>query len=105
MKSFLFFWFKNAHTPLSLSRDKTKGQSSKNITLTPTKILPKKYDHSSVEFQIALFTYKLDSQNKNKNYIYIIKIQFLLFFIFATKKPHCMRGVCVRRLNNRITLL
>ena len=37
-----FFGFKNAPTPLCLSRDKTKKQSGKNTTLTPTKILPKK---------------------------------------------------------------
>ena len=36
------FWFKNTLTPLYLSRDKTKGQSGKNATLTPTKIFPKK---------------------------------------------------------------
>ena len=30
------------HTLLCLSRDKTKGQSDKNITLTPIKTLPKK---------------------------------------------------------------
>ena len=40
---------------------KTKGYSSKNATLTPTKTLLKKYDYSSVIFQIALSTYKLDS--------------------------------------------
>ena len=39
---FLIFWFKNASTPLCLSRDKTKEQFGKNTTLTPTKILPKK---------------------------------------------------------------
>ena len=38
----LIFLFKNIPTPLCLSRDKTKGQSDKNITLTPTKMLPKK---------------------------------------------------------------
>ena len=37
-----FFLFKNAPTPLYLSRNKTKGQSGKNTTLTPTKTLPKK---------------------------------------------------------------
>ena len=37
-----FFLFKNASILLCLSRDKTKRQSSKNTTLTPTKILPKK---------------------------------------------------------------
>ena len=60
-----FYLFKNALTPLCLSRDKTKGQSGKNTTLTLTKILPKKYSHSTVNFQITLFTYKLDFQNKN----------------------------------------
>ena len=39
---FLIFKFKNAPTLLCLSRDKIKGQFSKNSTLTPTKILPKK---------------------------------------------------------------
>ena len=48
---------------------KTRGQSDKNITLTSTKILPKKYGHPLIDFQIALSTYKLNSQNKN----YIIK--------------------------------
>ena len=37
-----FCLFKNALTPLCLSRDKTKGQFGKNTTLTPTKILSKK---------------------------------------------------------------
>ena len=55
---FLIFQFKNTPTPLCLSRDKTKGQSAKNATLTPTKTLPKKQDHSSINFQIDLFTYK-----------------------------------------------
>ena len=40
--SFLFFLFKKAPTPLFLIRDKNKGQSSKNTTLTPSKTLPKK---------------------------------------------------------------
>ena len=66
-----FFWFKNAPTPQYLSRDKTKRQSGKNTALTPTKTLPKKQGHSLVDFQIVLFTYKLDSQYKN--YIYKIK--------------------------------
>ena len=61
----LFFWFKNVHTSLYLNRDKTKRQSGKNTTLTPTKILSKKYDNFPVDFQISLSTYKLDSQNKN----------------------------------------
>ena len=49
----------------------TKEQSGKNAILTLTKILPKKQNHSSINFQIDLFTYKLDFQNKN--YIYKIK--------------------------------
>ena len=65
MFGFLIFQFKNAHTLLCLSRDKTKGQFGKNATLTPTKTLPKKYDHSPINFQINLFTYKLDFHNKN----------------------------------------
>ena len=42
-------------------KNKIKGFSDKNATLTPTKILPKKQDYSSVIFQTALSTYKLDS--------------------------------------------
>ena len=45
-----FFLFKNAPTPLYLSRNKTKGQSGKNTTLTPTITLYKKQDHSPVNF-------------------------------------------------------
>ena len=53
----LIFFVQNASTPLCLSRDKTKGQSSKNITtLTLTKTLFKKYGHSPVDFQIILST-------------------------------------------------
>ena len=37
-----FFWLKNTPTPLYLSKDKTKGQSDKNTTLTFTKTLFKK---------------------------------------------------------------
>jgi len=48
-----------------LSKYKIKGQSGDNTTLTPTKILPKKYGHSLVNFQISLSTYKLKFQNKN----------------------------------------
>ena len=55
----IFFLFKNALTPLCLYRDETKEQLGKNITLTLTKILHKKYG------QITLSTYKLDFQNKN----------------------------------------
>ena len=61
---FLIFQFKNTPTSLCLSRDKTKRQPSKNATLTTTKTLPKKQGFS-LDFQISLFTYKLDSQNKN----------------------------------------
>ena len=32
------------------NRDKIKGHSGKNATLTPTKILPKKYDYSPIIF-------------------------------------------------------
>ena len=85
---FLIFQFKNTPTLLCLSRDKTKGQSGKNTTLTPTKTLSKKQGHSSViyflnspiNFQITLHTYKLDSQNKKKIYIYKMKIKFLFCY-------------------------
>ena len=58
---FLIFQFKNAPTPLCLSRDKTKEQFGKNAILTLTKTLPKKYDYFFVNFQIILSTYKLNS--------------------------------------------
>ena len=77
-----FFWFKNAPTPQYLSRDKTKRQSGKNTALTPTKTLPKKQGHSLVDFQIVLFTYKLDSQYKN--YIYKIKT-YIYIYMFGYK--------------------
>ena len=80
---FLIFQFKNAPTPLCLSRDKIKGHAGKNVTLTPTKTLPKKQDYIPVIFQINLSnyklnsffkkkkkTYKLDSQNKNTFFFY-----------------------------------
>ena len=70
------FCLKNTPTFLCLDRDKIKEQFSKNITLTPTKILPKKQAHSPVDFQITLSTYKLNSQNKN----YMYKIKTLVFF-------------------------
>ena len=54
------------HTTLYLCRDKTKRQFGKNITVTPTKTLPKKQGPSLVDFQIILSIYKLDSQNKKK---------------------------------------
>ena len=75
---FSFIWFKNAPIPLWLNRDKTKDQSSKNTTLTPTKTLPKKLDQSPINFQIALPTYKLNFQNKN--YIYKIKKQVFFYY-------------------------
>ena len=53
-----FFQFKNVPTPLCLSRDKIKGQSGKNATLTLTKTLPKKQDYSPIIFQIILSIYK-----------------------------------------------
>ena len=84
MFGFLIFQFKKAPTLLCLSRDKTKEQSSKNATLTLTKTLPKKYDHSPINFQIDLFTYKLNFQNK-KN-IYIINKKHRFFF--STKQDH-----------------
>ena len=79
---FSLFWFKNTPTSLYLSRHKTKGQSGKNATLTPTKILPKKKDHSSVDFQIALSTYKLDTQEKN----YIYKTKTKIFVLLQNTK-------------------
>ena len=66
-----------------LCKDKTKREFGKNTTLTPTKTLPKKQNHSPIDFQIILFTYKLDSQNKN--YIYIIRKKKHRFFFLATK--------------------
>ena len=75
---FLVFLFKNVCISLCLVRDKIKEQSSKNITLIPTKTLLKKWSHSPINFQIFLSTYKLDSQNKN--YIYKIKSQGFFFF-------------------------
>ena len=62
----IIFFFLNTLTPLCLSRDKIKRQSSKNTILTPTKTLPTKYGHFPIDFQIILSTYKLDSQNKIK---------------------------------------
>ena len=45
---------------LCVCRDKNKGQSDKNTTLTSTKTLPEKYGHSPIDFQITLSIYKLD---------------------------------------------
>ena len=80
-----FFQFKNAPTPLCLSRDKTKGHFSKNAILISTKILPKKQDYSPVIFQITLSTYKLDSFFKKKKKTYKLDSQnkntgFFFFF-------------------------
>ena len=47
--------------------------------------MPKKYGRSTVNFQITLFNYKLDFQNKN--YIYKIKTRF-----FKLKKK--LRHMC-----------
>ena len=92
---FLIFQFKNAPTLLCLSRDKTKGHSGKNATLTPTKTLPKKQDYSLVIFQISLSTYKLDSFFKKKKTLInqILKIKTLFFF--AKKKSLTTRAQCV----------
>ena len=77
-----FFFVQKCSYTLYLSRNKTKRQFGKNSTLNPTKILPKKYGHSSVDFQIPLSFYKLDSQNKN----YISnKNTFYLFIFFCYK--------------------
>ena len=78
-----FFLFKNAHTLLPLSRDKVKGQFGKNTTLNPTKILPPKLDHFPLNFQIDLFTYKLDSQKK----ITYKKLKHRFFFFLQKFEP------------------
>ena len=91
------FQFKNALTPLCLSRDKTKGHSGKNVTLTPTKILPKKQDYSPVIFQIALSTYKLDSFFKKKK-TYKLDSQNKNTFFLLKKKSHHTRVAHVMRL-------
>ena len=90
---FFIFQFKNAHTPLCLSRDKTKGHSGKNATLTPTKILPKKQDYSPIIFQIALSTYKLNSffKKKKKNTYKLDSQNKDTFFLQKKKKPHHTR--------------
>ena len=91
---FFIFQFKNAPTPLCLSRDKTKGHSGKNATLTPTKILPKKQDYSSIIFQIALSTYKLNSFFKKKKKTLINQILKIKTLFFCKKKkkasPHAL---------------
>ena len=59
---FLIFQFKNAPTPLCLSRNKIKGHSSKNAIVTPTKTLLKKQGHFPVNFyflKILLLIFKL----------------------------------------------
>ena len=43
---------------LLLSTCKIGGQSGKNTSLTPTKTLPTRQDHSLVGFQIALSTFR-----------------------------------------------
>ena len=86
---FLIFQFKNISTPLCLSRNKTKGYFGKNATLTSTKTLPKKQDYSLVIFQTTLSTYKLDSQNTNIGFFFLLK---------KKEKPHHTRVVRVMRL-------
>ena len=58
--------------------------------------MPKKYDHSLVNFQIVLSIYKLDSQNKN--YIYEIKTKGAFL---AKKKLHLTHKARVMRLVDR----
>ena len=72
---FLIYLVQKCPTPLYLSRDKIKGQSGKNATLIPTKILPKKQDCSPVIFKIALSTYKLYSFFKKKKNTYKLDSQ------------------------------
>ena len=100
-----FFLFKNAPTPLCLSRDKIKGQFRKNTVLTPIKTWPKKQGHSIVDFQLLYSTYKLDSQNKNYIYTHThthIKIKTQVFFFYKIrplkKKARCTGKVRVMRL-------
>ena len=56
--------------------------------------------HSTVDFQITLSTYKLNSQNKKIIYIYkyIYKIKTQIFFKLIKKKHHRMREARVMRL-------
>ena len=102
---FLIFQFKIAPTPLCLSRNKTKRYSGKNVTLTPTKTLPKKQNYSSIIFQTALSTYKLDlffekkkntykldSQNKNTGF----------FFLLAKKQDHSTVNFQITLLNYKL---
>ena len=78
---------KCSYTSLCLSRDKTKGHSGKNATLTPTKTLPKKYDYFPVVFQTTLSTYKLNSFFKKKKLInYILKIKTQVFFFLLKNR-------------------
>ena len=92
---FLIFQFKNAPIPLCLSRDKIKGHAGKNVTLTPTKTLPKKQDYIPVIFQITLSTYKLNSFFKKKKKLInqILKIKTLFFFTKKKALPH-VRSAC-----------
>ena len=78
---FSFFWFKKTPTLLCLIRDKIIGYSSKNTTLTRTKISSKKQGHSSVDFQIILFAYKLILKIK----IIYKKLKTQFFFFFGYK--------------------
>ena len=107
---FLIFQFKNTPTPLYLCRDKTKGYSGKNATLSTYKLdsffkkkstykldsqnkntgfffFAKKQGHFTVNFQITLLNYKLDFQNKN-----------MIFFKLKKKKHDRTREARVMRL-------
>ena len=96
---FFIFQLKNAPTPLCLSRDKIKGHSGKNATVTPTKTLPKKQDYSPIIFQITSYTYKLDSfLKKKKTYKLDSQNKNTGFFFAGKKKPHHTRVAHVMRL-------
>ena len=56
---------------MMLSKDKTKGQFRKNTILTLTEILPKKYGHFPIKFQITLSVYPHINQIFKIKTIYI----------------------------------
>ena len=65
LRDFLYFnritfFVQNTIISLSLSRDITKGQQSKNTSLTPTKTLPTKYDYSPTNPLIQKQTSRLN---------------------------------------------
>ena len=96
-----FFLVQKCPTPMFKQRQ-TKEQSGKNAILTLTKILPKKQNHSPINFQIDLFTYKLDFQNKNYIYIYITQFFFFYYKIgpLKTKNEKGSSHACVIILVN-----